>query len=293
MRASIIIRTYNEERHLDELLTAIAGQTVPASEREVLVVDSGSTDLTHEIVRKHGATLLSIARDTFSFGRSLNIGCAAARGKALVFISGHCVPADARWLASLIAPIEQGLVAYAYGRQLGGPLTKFSEQRLFEKYFPATSNVPQEGFFINNANAALQREAWERFPFDEELTGLEDMDLGKRLVARGERLGYVADAAVFHHHDETWPQVKRRYEREAIALQRIMPEVHLSLFDFFRYFVSGVLLDWGTALRQRMWAGRAVEIVLFRFVQFWGAYKGNHIHRHLSRARKDRYFYPR
>lgn len=293
MRASIIIRTYNEERHLDELLTAIAGQTVPASEREVLVVDSGSTDRTHDIVRKHGATLLTIARDTFSFGRSLNIGCAAARGNALVFISGHCVPADARWLESLIAPIEQGLVAYAYGRQLGGPLTKFSEQRLFEKYFPATSNVPQEGFFINNANAALLRDAWERFRFDEELTGLEDMDLGKRLVARGERLGYVADATVFHHHDETWPQVKRRYEREAIALQRIMPEVQLSLFDFLRYFVSGVLLDWGTALRQRMWTGRAAEIVLFRFVQFWGAYKGNHIHRHLSRARKDRYFYPR
>lgn len=293
MRASIIIRTYNEERHLGDLLDAIGRQSVPPGEREVVLVDSGSTDRTRDIARAHDATIVSIEREAFSFGRSLNRGCDAARGNVLVFVSGHCVPADDRWLATLLAPIEAGTVVYAYGRQIGGPLTKFSERRLFEKYFPATSKIPQEGFFINNANAALLRAAWERARFDEELTGLEDMELGKRFVSRGERLGYDAGAAVLHHHDETWPQVKRRYEREAIALQHIMPEVHLTFLDFVRYFVSGVLLDWGAALRERTWMRNSVEIVLFRFAQFWGAYEGNHMHRNVSRARKDRYFYPR
>jgi hypothetical protein len=37
----------------------------------------------------------------------------------------------------------------------------------------------------------------------------------------------------------------------------------------------------------------AVEIVLYRLMQFWGAYSGNHMHRKLSRVKKEAYFYPR
>ena len=67
------------------------------------------------------------------------------------------------------------------------------------------------------------------------------------LVANGGRIGYVASAAVYHLHDETWGQVGRRFEREAIALQHIMPEVELARRDVVRYFFSAVLLDMGEA----------------------------------------------
>ena len=64
-----------------------------------------------------------------------------------------------------------------------------------------------------------------------ELTGCEDMDLAKRLCSDEKKIGYVADASVFHIHDETWDQVQLRYEREAVALQKIMPEFLLTKFD--------------------------------------------------------------
>jgi cellulose synthase/poly-beta-1,6-N-acetylglucosamine synthase-like glycosyltransferase len=65
--------------------------------------------------------------------------------------------------------------------------------------------MPSGGGHIINANAALSRSVWQANPFNEELTGLEDMELAKRLVAQGLQVGYVAQAAVFRHQKETWP----------------------------------------------------------------------------------------
>ena len=44
--ASVVIRTLNEERHLEELLAAIRDQNTPDFDVEVVLVDSGSTDST-------------------------------------------------------------------------------------------------------------------------------------------------------------------------------------------------------------------------------------------------------
>lgn len=293
MKVSIVIRTYNEERHLPAVLANVADQKTDSFEIEVIVVDSGSEDRTREIAENFGCRIVRIAKDEFTFGRSLNVGCAAATGDYLVFLSGHCIPASGVWLVNLVRHLKSGVCAYVYGRQLGNHTSKFSERQLFKKYFPDTSQVPQEGYFCNNANAALPREIWDAYRFNEELTGLEDMELGKRLVEKGLKLGYVAEAPVFHLHEETWRKVHRRYEREAIALQRIMPEVHVSLWDFVRYSASAIWLDTKAALKEGLGLTRFPEIVMFRVLQFLGAYQGNHDTRKLSRALKEKYFYPK
>jgi rhamnosyltransferase len=288
------IRTYNESKHLPELLDKIVEQTLPKDSFEVILVDSGSTDATLAIAEQHllHVRIVHIRKDEFSFGRSLNLGCEQALGRVLVFISGHCIPVDQTWLERLIGPIEQDRAAYSYGRQIGNGTSRFSECQLFRKYYPESSKIPQEGFFCNNANAALCRDAWERLRFDEELTGLEDMELAKRLVDNGGMVAYIADAPVYHLHDEAWHKVRLRYQREAIALQAIMPQVHVSLSDFLRYFLSALMLDSGAALEQGCFTRRFGEIVMFRLMQYWGTYRGNHEHRKLSHQAKEAYFYP-
>ncbi|MCH8203131.1 MAG: tandem-95 repeat protein [Proteobacteria bacterium] len=186
-----------------------------------------------------------------------------------------------------------GTVTYTYGRQVGNSTSKFSECQLFAKQFPETSKIPQEGHFCNNANAALSRKLWEEHRFDEDLTGLEDLELAKRFVGSGLQVGYVAEASVLHLHEEDWPMVRRRYEREAIALQYIMPQIHVGFRDFVRYFVSAVLLDVSAATEQRVAMRKLREIVMFRLMQYWGTYQGNHEHRKSSREMKEVYFYPR
>lgn len=294
MKASIVVRTLNEERHLPALLESIASQEVGDIEVEVVVVDSGSTDRTVAIAERAHARVTHIEKEAFSFGRSLNVGCEHAEGDLLVFVSGHCIPVDNLWLAKLLQPLLDDIAVFSYGRQIGNDDSHFSERQLFSKYFPLHSQIPQvDSFFVNNANSALKREAWARHRFDEELTGLEDMELAKRLVAGGMKLAYVGDASVYHLHDETWGQIRRRYEREAIALQSIMPEVHINLTDFVRYYTSAVLLDLGAAVQERAPARTIPEILSFRLMQFWGSYRGNHEHRKLSRRRKEKYFYPK
>ena len=290
--ASIVIRTLDEARYLDDLLVTISKQKTCRLDWEVVLVDSGSTDDTLEIAARHGCRIVHISRDEFSFGRSLNRGCQAAQGDVLVFISGHCVPTDDQWLERLCEPLFEGGVSYTYGRQIGDDDSYFSERCIFANYFPAESRLPQEDFFCNNANAALLTSAWLTSPFDEELTGLEDLDAAKRLYQTGHKIGYVAEAAVFHHHNENWASVRRRFQREAIALQKIMPEVQISKRDLARYISSTVWMDWKRAWQHRHFRKAWLEVILYRFNQYLGSFAGNHNHRKLSKREKEKFFYP-
>ncbi|MEM7708755.1 MAG: MBL fold metallo-hydrolase [Pseudomonadota bacterium] len=291
-RISIIIRTLNEARYLGELLDGIAAQMTEGLGHEVVIVDSGSTDQTVKIAEQHGCVMRHITREQFSFGRSLNVGCEAAQGDMLVVTSGHCVPVDEHWLQNLCEPLIEGRAQYTYGRQYSGPTSQYSEGKIFAKYYPDSPARVQNRIFCNNANSAILQSAWEKYGFNEELTGLEDMELAQRLVADGGRVEYTPDAGVYHHHDESWQTVRRRFEREAIALQRIMPNVHVSSVDTARYFTSSVWRDWRSAMKEGVFARKATDIVRYRWNQYVGSYRGNHEHRKLSNAEKEKYFYP-
>ncbi len=291
IEASIIIRTLNEARYLPLLLEAVNAQR-SEFRSEVIVVDSGSTDGTLEIANAYGCRIMNITKEEFSFGKSLNLGCSAAIGKYLVIISGHCVPCHGSWLQRLVSPLAEGVVAYAYGRQIGGPETHWSEHRIFAKYFPDQSAVPQKGIYCNNANSALLRSAWDRYRFDEDLTGLEDIHLAQRLIADGGKLGYVAEAGVIHYHNERWSQVQMRFEREALALQRIRPELTVRKRDFFRYLLKGVTTDLHHAYRNRVPLRLWPDIWRYRLAQYWGSYCGNRRSRELSATHRESYFYP-
>jgi glycosyltransferase involved in cell wall biosynthesis len=276
---SIVIRTFNEEVWLRDLLVSIAVQRVDC-DVEVVVVDSESTDATVAIAAEQGATVVGIRKRDFTFGRSLNVGCERASGDILVFISGHCVPRDTMWLAELIAPLREGRSQLTYGRQEGGPRTKFSEQRIFAKQFPSGDDVTLLNF-CNNANAALLRTTWaECGGFDESLTGLEDLDLALKAQAAGHKLEYVSAASVAHHHDETWSEVFRRYQREALAFGFILEPVG-SVRCFVEY-VAHLLGDVVAATASGR-LGRIVEAVLFRTCQYWGQWRGSmEARRHLA-----------
>ncbi|WP_392340460.1 glycosyltransferase [Moritella marina] len=290
---SVIIRTLNEERYLDELLQSIENQNRNLFNVEIVIVDSGSTDKTLVIAKNYGCRITYIKKEDFTFGRSLNIGCEFADGEFLVFISGHCIPSSPNWLNELCIPLHEGKSEYTYGRQIGRDTTKFSEQCHFNKWFPEYSKIPQNGYFCNNANAAMTKSTWLQFKFDELLTGLEDMHLAKRLVENSGTISYIATAPVYHIHDETWAQVRTRYERESYALKEIMPDVHFLFSDFIRYYLSGVMSDSAIAIREKKFIKNIKDILLFRYNHYLGTYIGNHEVRKLSKEKKLNYFYPK
>jgi glycosyltransferase involved in cell wall biosynthesis len=290
--ASIVIRCYNEEKHIGKLLYGVAEQQLDG-DFEIVVVDSGSTDRTLEIARQFPIELVTIRPEEFSFGRALNLGCSRARGDFLVFASAHVYPLYNDWLAKLLASFDDEQVATVYGKQRGGPQTRYSERQIFARWFPDQSIDVQKTPFCNNANCAVRREVWEQAPYDEELTGLEDVAWAKEVMQMGYCVSYAADAVIAHIHEESPHEIFNRYMREAIALKDIYPEQHMSLVDFTRLFLQNTVTDYAHALIDGELSEHLVDIPLFRFMQFLGAYRGFHQSGPVPERLKRTFYYPR
>ena len=152
---SIVIHCFNEEQHIGHLLDCIFQQTV--RDVGVIVVDSGSTDNTLNVVTDYPVILLSIKPEEFPFGMSLNLGCRAATKEMIDSV--HVYPRRTDWIENLIEPFADPRVALAYGGQRGGESTKCSERQILAKWFPEQSNPRQDGLFCNNANVAIRRDS--------------------------------------------------------------------------------------------------------------------------------------
>jgi rhamnosyltransferase len=289
-RVSAVIRAYNEAAHIGRLLEGLRQQTLTPD--EIIVVDSGSTDETVAIARAAGCSIVHIAKSEFSFGRALNRGCAAASGDILLFASAHVYPVYNTYLEHIVGAFTRDGVAIAYGRQVGDERTKFSESRVMLKWFP-NQNIWDQGHpFSNNANAAVLKSVWEESPYDESLTGLEDLDFAQKALARGHKVSYVADAPVVHVHEESWNIIRNRYRREAMAYSRIVDGSKMSLQGAVGLALSNIAGDYKDALKARRIRGNVVGIPLFRTAQFIGAWEGFRAPDDVSNQLLQRFYYP-
>ena len=290
---SIIIRTYNEEKYLPYLLNSIRTQSL-YDNTETIVVDSGSTDSTLAIANDYESKIINIEKINFTFGRSLNLGCEKAKGKYFVIVSAHCIPQNNYWIENLVTPLLENTSSYSYGRQIGSRETFFSEEQIFNKYYPPITNLFQKGFFCNNANSAITREEWKKYKFDETLTGLEDIDLAKKIFNNGGNISYISEACVYHCHKETWAQISRRFERESYALLKISPEITINKRKLIYYILSAIFFDFKQAFSKKILFknNNLQDIVFYRLFQFWGSYKGNKITKKSNNELSNRYFFP-
>lgn len=262
-------------------------------ELEIIVVDSGSTDATVAIASRYPIKLVTIRPEEFSFGRSLNLGCQNATGEFIAIASAHVYPVYKDWLEQLLKPFDTPDIALVYGKQRGNEITKYSEHQLFASWFGEESNPRQRQPFCNNANAAIRRELWEQLPYDESLTGLEDLDWARRVMQRGYHIAYSADAEIIHVHEETPRRIFNRYRREAIALKYIFPQEHFNPLDFVRLFISNTVSDYFHAFHDGVLLDNLTDIPMFRFMQFWGTYQGFSRTAPVTSQLKQTFYYPR
>jgi glycosyltransferase involved in cell wall biosynthesis len=259
---------------------------------EIILVDSGSTDSTVSIAESLGARIVRIPSDEFTFGRSLNFGVQAATREFIVIASAHIYPIYPDWLECLLRPFGDDRVAVVYGKQRGTDESKFSEHQIFHQWFPNADAANQPSPFCNNANAAIRRSLWERHPYDETLTGLEDVAWAKWAQSQEHHVAYSAHAEIIHVHDETPHGVFNRYRREAMAFKRIFPEAHFNVYDFARLTVTNILSDMVHASRQRVLVKNFFSIFWFRFNQFWGTYQGYRHSSAVTQQLRQTFYYP-
>jgi rhamnosyltransferase len=291
MNCSIVIRAYNEARYLPRLLEGIASQTI--QDAEVILVDSGSTDETVSIAESFGARILHIRPEEFTFGRSLNFGIGAATRERIVIVSAHVYPVYPDWLERLLDPLSDLKMAVSYGKQRGPQTAKFSEQQIYHQWYPDQSNFRQPTPFCNNANAAIRRSLWEQHPYDESLTGLEDLSWAKWAFEQGYAVAYVAEAEIIHIHNETPRGVLNRYRREAMTFKRLYPEANFSLYDLARLTTTNIVNDLWHALVQRKLLTNLPSVFWFRWMQFYGTWLGYHQPGLVDAQLRETFYYPR
>lgn len=206
MDVSIVIRTKNEAEFIEETLKRVAKQEF-SGEYETIIVDSGSTDSTLDIIKKYELRLLQITQEEFSYGRSLNIGARNARGPIIVNLSAHSFPRDKRWLTNLILGFEAGNVAGVYGRQVSigriNPFEALQNDLFFGKEgikFHANNEKIWNKIHFSNSNSAISKEVWQEFKFDEEVSYAEDIVWQTEVMEAGFSVVYAPNAAVYHTH---------------------------------------------------------------------------------------------
>lgn len=289
-RCSIVIRAYNEEQHIGRLLAGISQQTM--TDREIILVDSGSTDATLAIASQYPVEVVHISPEEFTFGRSLNRGVAAASGEFIVVTSAHCYPVYPDWLERLLEPFADPQVAASYGKQRGGETNQYSEHQWFKQYFPEVSTPRQGNPYSHNANAAIRRSLWAQHPYGEHLTGLEDLAWSSWAFEHGHAISYVAEAEIIHLHDEGPKQVYNRYRREAVAMKQVLPESRFHLRHFLRLWLSTTFSDLIQARRERVFWREVWSILWFRLTQYWGTFQGYRYSGRIDAKLHQRFYYP-
>ncbi len=288
---SIIIRAYNEAEHIGRLLDGINKQSIRSV--ETILVDSGSTDETLNIAKSYCTNIIEINPKEFSFGRSLNRGITAARGRYIVICSAHVYPVYPDWLERLLEPFQDPRIVLTYGKQRGIAESYFSENQIFQHWFPDHSESTQAHPFCNNANAAIRRTLWEKHPYNENLPALEDLAWAKWVHDQGYGIAYVSEAEIIHIHHESWKNIENRYKREGMAFKQIYPQEAFHIGDLIRLFCTNAVNDLNAAKNEKKLIKHFWGIIRFRWMQFQGTYLGYKQSGPLTWKLKQAFYYPR
>ncbi len=136
MDFSFVIRTLNEGRFLKQTLEIINNLEGNFS-KEVVIVDSESTDNTVEIAEQFKCKIVNILQKDWSWGKALNLGIENAKGRYIVILSGHSFIKNPDFLLNAKEFLESDInTAGVYGKQI--PIKEINPFEEFEyrKYYP-------------------------------------------------------------------------------------------------------------------------------------------------------------
>lgn len=304
-RASVVMPTKNGEQYLEEVMQALFSQETPWP-YEVVVIDSGSTDGTLEILSRYPVKLLQIPPLEFNHGETRNRAIAASRGAFIALITQDATPASPRWLANLVEACEGEGVAGVFGphlvradcdpieaRNLAQHFRNFGEGRTrYQVQGPEDYQARQGHYdFFSNCNACIRRAVWEVIPF-QRTSMAEDQLWCQAVLAAGHAKVYAPDAPVWHSHAYTpWVFFKRSFDEFRSykrlgnpggyeRLSQIFPGVFYEIAADLRYIRS---LDSLTPAEKRHWRWRYPVTNLSRKL---GSYLGTN-HARLPEAVQD------
>lgn len=135
MKLSVIIPVYNEELTIDEVIDKVRAVELPM-DKEIIVVDDGSTDSTVEILtrRQEDITYVHFSRINFGKGAAIRVGLTYVTGD-IVIIQDADLELDPNEYKLLLNPILAGEANVVYGSRFMKPVTNIPKRTVLANRF--------------------------------------------------------------------------------------------------------------------------------------------------------------
>ena len=227
---SIVMLAKNERVNLEKSLDVVLSQIIDKS-FEVIIIDSGSTDGSVELVESKMAScrnlhLYQISPEEFHHARTRNFGAGLAKAPIICFLGGDAVPEGFGWLEALSRPLFENFDVHAvYGRQIPREYVDFVNRVRLTFVYPETGMIkckgktedPNDLYFFSSVNCAINRAGMKEPLFDEVLPVGEDLSLSVKIINSGKSIVYEPVASVIHSHNYSSLDIMRRYYDTAIV----------------------------------------------------------------------------
>lgn len=233
MKVSILVPAFNAAKWIGDTISSALGQTWP--DKEVIVVDDGSTDRTLEIARAFEGKALRVVSGEHR-------GAAAARNRALSLAGGDYI----QWLDAddLLAPDKIALQMKAAGEERSDLVllsssfgtfyrrsrkARFARNALWQDLSPADWLVASLSgtLWMNPAVWLVSRRLAEKAgPWDERLSADDDGEYVARMVAASERVRFVGGSKSYYRQS-SFRQLSRVRSEEAARSQALSAELKI------------------------------------------------------------------
>jgi len=197
LTASVGVMAYNEEQNIGKLLAALTGQSVQNVEiRQIIVVSSGSTDRTDDIVREWVAKdeRISLIRQESREGKAsaINLFLDAAEADIFVLESGDTIPAP-DCVELMLAPFQNPGVGMTGGRPVpvddANTFMGFVVNMLWRLHHMLALKSPKLGEMV------AFRSFVRSIPPD---TAVDEASIEALVVERGMSLAYAPEAIIYN-----------------------------------------------------------------------------------------------
>lgn len=242
-QVSIVMRSFNEAWALRDTLAALRNQVGPSW--ELLVIDSGSTDGSVEMIRDFKpAHFVQITPQEYVPGRVMNHGMRLARSERVVFLNADATPTSDHWLAPLARALEDKKVAAVFGRQIPRPDCRAVFACDYDRCFGPQRESANWDHFFSMVSSGLRKDIWAKRGFLENLQYAEDDEYTRWCKRQGYEIRYVPESVVMHSHNYTAQQAYKRSFGDAKALAACWPGEP----DEFN-FMKTTLFGWASDFR--------------------------------------------
>lgn len=237
-RVSIIMRSFNEGWALRQTLPALQAQSLISW--ELIVIDSGSSDGSQELIRAaQPAHFIQITPAEYNPSRVMNHGFQLARSEFGVFLNADATPQSPDWLAPLVHALQNPKTAACFGRQIPRPDCHAVFACDYDRCFGPERESAGWDHFFSMVSSGLRRDVWTRRGFREDLQYAEDDEYTRWCRSQGYDVVYVPESVAMHSHNYTAAQSYKRAFGDARAMAASWPGTASDL-GFWRT----VLLGW-------------------------------------------------